>query len=184
MILGMLVTVMLLATVGPVMAAMGPPGKVDICHLDGHGTYHLIRVSERALPAHLRHGDVQPGTIVAVGEPYTGMYGSTVTPITTVGDDCSSSTMLKVVSSTLYYAAGGWAGWSCVESGYPKAVNGGFLPETATPIAYGLAVPGATIGGFTYPVFPHYTFPAGETGYVVQGAGPGKPTNVVVYCSL
>ena len=35
--------------------------KVDVCHREGNGSYHLINVSGNALSAHLGHGDGQPG---------------------------------------------------------------------------------------------------------------------------
>lgn len=35
--------------------------KVDVCHRRGNGTWILINVAEAALPAHLAHGDGQPG---------------------------------------------------------------------------------------------------------------------------
>jgi hypothetical protein len=35
--------------------------KVDVCHREGNGSYHLINISENALPAHLAHGDALPG---------------------------------------------------------------------------------------------------------------------------
>ena len=40
------------------------PAKVWLCHHTGSRKhpYHLIDVSTHALPAHLRHGDVTPGT--------------------------------------------------------------------------------------------------------------------------
>lgn len=31
--------------------------KVDICHLEGNGSYHLVNVSTNAVQAHLDHGD-------------------------------------------------------------------------------------------------------------------------------
>lgn len=172
-----LIPIMLMATM--VLAAMGPPAKVDICHLDGHGTYHLISVSERALEVHEAHGDVQPGTTTE-GTPYPGLYGSTVTPITGLGDDCSSIDMLKVVSPTMYYGSCGWAGWSCVEPGYPDAVGGGVVGDPSLVCDQGLAEPGVTVGGYTYPVYPHYTFSPPEEGWVAS-ANTGI-TNVVVYC--
>jgi hypothetical protein len=36
-------------------------GKVEVCHLEGNGSYHLISVSENAKAAHMRHGDGLPG---------------------------------------------------------------------------------------------------------------------------
>ena len=38
-------------------ALAAPGGKVDICHWANH-KYVQINVSENAMPAHLRHGDV------------------------------------------------------------------------------------------------------------------------------
>lgn len=45
-------------------AAAAPPAKVNVCHSEGNGSYHLINISENALPAHLGHGDGQPGDSV------------------------------------------------------------------------------------------------------------------------
>jgi hypothetical protein len=36
------------------------PKKVTICHKTGKGKFNKIRVSENAVPAHLRHGDTFP----------------------------------------------------------------------------------------------------------------------------
>lgn len=62
----LLLTALFLATG---LAAAAPPAKVDICHALGNGSYILITVSERSLPAHLGHGDGLPG------EPVPGMNG-------------------------------------------------------------------------------------------------------------
>jgi len=35
--------------------------KVSDCHITGNGSYHLITISINALPAHIAHGDGQPG---------------------------------------------------------------------------------------------------------------------------
>lgn len=35
--------------------------KVDICHVNGNGTYNVISVAEPALDAHLEHGDLVVG---------------------------------------------------------------------------------------------------------------------------
>lgn len=35
--------------------------KVDVCHATGNGSFILINVSAKALPAHLKHGDGVPG---------------------------------------------------------------------------------------------------------------------------
>ena len=53
-----------LMLVGTGVVADKPATKVDICHREGNGTYHLITVSERAVPAHLARGDGFPGELV------------------------------------------------------------------------------------------------------------------------
>ena len=35
--------------------------KVDVCHSEGNGSFHLISISDKAVPAHRRHGDALPG---------------------------------------------------------------------------------------------------------------------------
>ena len=58
---------------GVASAAKGPPpksakaGKVDVCHVDDDGLFHLINVNGNALPAHVGHGDGQPGDAVPSG---------------------------------------------------------------------------------------------------------------------
>ena len=51
------------------IAVAAPADKVDVCHREGNGSYHLINVSENALPAHLAHGDGLPDG------PVPGMEG-------------------------------------------------------------------------------------------------------------
>lgn len=38
--------------------------KVDVCHSEGNGSFHLINVSVNAVAAHLRHGDALPNEAV------------------------------------------------------------------------------------------------------------------------
>src|SRR5262245_58732021 len=35
--------------------------KVHVCHVNGHGIFHLINVASSAVNAHLNHGDAFPG---------------------------------------------------------------------------------------------------------------------------
>ncbi len=37
--------------------ATAKKSKVEVCHQQGNGGYHIIDVSEKAVPAHLAHGD-------------------------------------------------------------------------------------------------------------------------------
>lgn len=58
-------------------AFAAPSNKVDVCHSEGNGSYHLISINENAYAAHLAHGDGQPGDAVP------GMEGKVFT------EDCS-----------------------------------------------------------------------------------------------
>lgn len=69
-------TAMALMALGVASAAPAP--KVDVCHMEGNGSFHLINVSENALPAHLAHGDGLPGQAVPEREHYV------------FGDDCGT----------------------------------------------------------------------------------------------
>jgi predicted ribosomally synthesized peptide with SipW-like signal peptide len=98
---------------------------------------------------------------------------------------CSRVYASRRVSSVLSYSSTGWAGWSCPEN--TKAVAGGYMaPDGSTPTNpvsnYGLAVPGAVIGGSVYPNFPHYTFKAGETGFVLQNGDVAQQLILWVDC--
>jgi len=90
----------------------------------------------------------------------------------------------RIYSNVLSYnAAGGWGGWSCPEGTY--AVGGGVFSSDHALGAQGIAEPGATIGGYTYPTWPHYTYGSwydGETGYVAQNAGDAQDVVLYVDC--
>src|SRR5262249_42634329 len=43
----------------PSMAA--PAQRVDVCHREGNGSFHLISVAAPAVTAHINHGDALPG---------------------------------------------------------------------------------------------------------------------------
>jgi hypothetical protein len=136
-------------------------GKVAICHRTGNGSFHLIKVGFPAKKAHLQHGDVLPD---AQGNCPT-------TPPT-------PPQPTRFTSPTLEFGPNGWGGWSCPAG--MKAVGGG---TTLTDFAaQGIAEPGATIGGETYPVFPHHTFAVGETGFVVQNDNDTESGTVFVDC--
>jgi hypothetical protein len=68
----LLVLVMLVSGI-----AVAQVAKVNVCHRTGNGTYRLISISERAVPAHLAHGDGLPG------DPVPRMEGKIF------GPDCS-----------------------------------------------------------------------------------------------
>ena len=147
----------------------GKPGKgknkATICHRTGNGSYRAIRPSQKSHKAHLRHGDKFPGAAVPGG---------------TLNNQCQveAPAPQRFTSPTLSFGPNGWAGWSC-PSGM-KAVGGGSTLASVT--AQGVAQPGATIGGSTYPVFPHYTFGSGETGFVVQNDNDTETGTIFVDC--
>jgi len=186
--------------------------KVNVCHVTGNGAYLLINVAARALPAHLAHGDARPGdsvpgnagyvfsdtceaeqvtceySVTPTGSSYLGRYGGTVTPVTITNEDCSVIDARRT-DTAQGFAGTGWAGWSCVELGYPKVVGGGVTPDGATVTGQGAAKFGAAaVAGYNYPVYPHYTFnggsntPGGEEGWVAQAAPLNKPTGLYVIC--
>ena len=54
-------------------------GNVDVCHLEGNGSYHLISVSENAKAAHIRHGDGLPGGPIPGSGSFIGAGTMTTT---------------------------------------------------------------------------------------------------------
>jgi len=46
----------------PLMAV----SRVDVCHVDDDGMVRRITIADAALPAHIDHGDVSPGTVFAI----------------------------------------------------------------------------------------------------------------------
>jgi hypothetical protein len=144
----------------------GKSHKVVVCHQTGNGSYVRIKISKRALKAHLKkHGDAFPGDAVPGG---------------TLSNDCTvvPPSPQRFTSGPLQFGPNGWGGWSCPPD--MRAVGGG---TTLTDVAaQGVAQPGATIGGSTYPVFPHHTFAAGETGFVVQNDNDTETGTVFVDC--
>ena len=85
-----------------------------------------------------------------------------------------------VLSPVLNFGPTGWGGWSCPAD--HTAISGQVLGNSEVIGAEGLAIPSATIGGETYPSFPHYTFADGETGYVMQNGGIGQSVQIEITC--
>src|SRR3990172_10197529 len=62
--------------------------KVNVCHVNGSGSFNLINVSESSLPAHLAHGDAVPGDAVPgmIGYDFssdcTPLFNGTVVNVT------------------------------------------------------------------------------------------------------
>ena len=81
------------------------------------------------------------------------------------GDHCLQPTRIDRTQEG--FGDGGWAGWSCPAG--MIAISGGIDSSTNPVGGHGVAAPGApAVDTYNYPVYPHYTFPAGETGYVVH----------------
>ncbi len=115
-------------------------------------------------------------------DTYPGRYGGTVTPETVTHEDCSVTSALRTDVSQSY-GPYGWAGWSCVEVGYPNVIGGGYDPISAT-ISNSLAwESGAFVGAYTYPTTPWgYSYAPGETGWIVQAGATNPPTSIYVVC--
>ena len=142
-----------------------PDKKVDVCHVTGNGTYRLINISKSAQQAHIDHGDAIPGTLV--GEEF-------------VADDCTQKETTRASSAALSFSAMGWGGSSCPAG--TTVVGGGYEPAEAVVAASSPAKPDSVVGGYTYPVFPHYTFASGETGWVVQNGNTAQTLTVYAIC--
>ena len=58
---------LLAGVVAALFAVIGTSGAhaasvmVDVCHIEGNGSFALLNISDKAMPAHLRHGDALPG---------------------------------------------------------------------------------------------------------------------------
>ncbi len=86
----------------------------------------------------------------------------------------------KIVRIQPGFGDGGWAGWSCPAG--TTAVGGGIDSSTNPVGGNGVAAPGApAVDGFSYPVYPHYTFGVGETGYVVHDLVDGQGNNITFH---
>lgn len=83
---------------------------------------------------------------------------------------------VRYESPALEFGPNGWAGWSCPTG--TTLVRGGYEPATATVQFSGAAKPGEAM----YPVYPHYTFAAGETGWVVQNDNDQETITIFVVC--
>jgi hypothetical protein len=99
--------------------------KVDVCHLEGNGSYIKINISENAFPSHVEHGDASPGEYVpdmpgwAFDEtctPYelatdTLVVDATSATVSTSDFNTKVGTQYKLVASGTYrFAAWGEAG--------------------------------------------------------------------------
>lgn len=84
---------------------------------------------------------------------------------------------IRYESPLMAFGPNGWGGWSCPAG--TTVVGGGYEPSTATVAFSAAAKPGEPM----YPVYPHHTFAAGETGWVVQNDNDTETIRVFVICS-
>jgi hypothetical protein len=131
---------------------------------------------------------VAPSAILAPGASATVSTGIQWTALdgTDLGDSGSATWTVScsdyqvVTSSTQNFSSTGWAGWSCPAGtdSLAASFSGG------QPYTLGLAKPGVTTDGFTYPTYPHYTYGANEEGAVVHNGGTPQSGVITVYCTL
>jgi hypothetical protein len=177
-LLHVIALLVLLISAFPVMSAAAKPKspkspkppktekKVVFCHRKGNGGFVRINVSKKASKAHIKHGDGHPGEAVPGQE---GMWFDA---------SCKVVEAVHVESPELAFGSQGWGGWSCPAG---TTVVGGGYRVTTTPeypvLVSEAAKPGSASG--LYPVYPHYTFTAGETGWVVQNGN--TPQTIIVF---
>lgn len=94
---------------------------------------------------------------------------------------CPEHQPFRVESGMMEFGPLGWAGWSCPTGSH--VIGGGHEPANLVVSAEGRAETGAVIDGYTYPVFPHYTFKAGETGWVVHNSNVGQNLTIYAICA-
>jgi len=142
--------------------------KVNVCHVTGNGGLKLLNIGNKALAAHLAHGDATPGSII---DGYL------------VGDDCSLTPVQVVNSVRLNFSSTGWAGWSCPSGTTVISCDvGGASVASKT-----LWVPGASVlnGAVNYPNTPMgYTYTPPETGCIVQNDGTPKTIVIQLMCAV
>ena len=146
--------------------------KENVCHRKGNGTFFLINISVDAVPAHLAHGDALPG------DPVPGVDGDVF------DEACKAIETIRVTSPPMAFGPMGWGGWSCPAG--TTVIAGGYEPANLLVTYSGPAKPGVTTKttpAYTYPIYPHYTFPLGETGWVVQNINTGQTLSVYVICT-
>jgi hypothetical protein len=171
-LLHVMMLIVLLMAAFPAMSVAAKPKipktdkKVVFCHRKANGGFVRISVSKKASKAHLKHGDGYPGGAVPSQE---GKWFDTT---------CKVVEAVHVESPEMAFGPQGWGGWSCPTG--TTVIGGGFryvtTPENPVLISEA-AKPGSASG--LYPVYPHYTFAAGETGWVVQNGD--IPQTLVVF---
>jgi len=122
---------MIIVLLTSVLALAAPAEKVDVCHVEGNGTYIKINISENSFDSHVAHGDAAPG------DPVPGMEGYVF------GEDCTPEESGPIVTpgySGLTEAAGvryrGNSSGNEIYLGIPDLGVGGNRVETSYPTVY------------------------------------------------
>jgi hypothetical protein len=178
-LLSILAVLVLLLAALPVLSVGAGGIKVDVCHNEGNGTYHLINISDNAFDSHVAHGDASPG------DPVPGMDGYVFDDACNVVQALQTTT---VTSAVLNFSSTGAGGWSC-PSTYPQVLDA-YLQDAGTdgdptvaPHTLYLWFPGATTGTVTYPNTPFgYTYGSGETGAIVLNGETPQSAQIVLTC--
>jgi hypothetical protein len=87
----------------PLFGKKAKPPKVDICHVTGNGSFHLINVSQNAQPAHRGYGDGVPAGAVPGMDGYVFADGCVPVPAA----DCPCFTD-EEISCAPWEAPAGW----------------------------------------------------------------------------
>jgi hypothetical protein len=130
---------------------------------------------------------VAPSTFLAAGESATVSTGIQWTGLDNndLGDSGSATWTVscggaqQIQSADFNLSDTGWAGWSCPTGTF--AVSASF--SGSQPATVGLAKPGVTTDGYTYPTYPHYTYTAPEEGAVVHNGGTAQTGHLLVTCT-
>ncbi|HEX6162333.1 MAG TPA: hypothetical protein VFZ31_03130 [Vicinamibacterales bacterium] len=152
--------------------------SAQVCHALGNGSFALLSISANALPAHLRHGDGQPGGQVPGGTAVFSNSCEAIASVTGVWEgewishdanaNCGRDrNLMRLTLTQTGTDVTGTMYWKILESFYPPDVG----MEQTRPISNG-TVDGTT---FTYTVGPasaSATFNATTmTGTVAFGSG-------------
>jgi len=85
----------------------------------------------------------------------------------------------RFTGNELVFSSTGWGGHSCPAG--MLVVGGGVIGATE-PLEQGMAKPGVTVSGATYPNYPHYTYAPSEEGWVVHNGITGQTMTVYADC--
>jgi hypothetical protein len=158
-----------------------PPVEEVTVGIDGcYGDDHQLHFGEEAfctIYIHVEQGAIQNHTYTFSAEVETRQF-----------NEPRPSDVIKVSTADFNFygpfSSTGWGGMSCPAG--MIAVGGGYEQKEGNTgdgliAVEGLAVPGSTVGGSTYPVFPHYTFTPPEQGWVVQNNNDSGGDYLAVY---